>query len=63
MEILSKENLVAAKAAPAALSRTSTPLVRETRFPHQGFTSPTHNQMENRQMLGTGVESGSWLSK
>ena len=33
MEILTKENLVGAKAAPTAVSRTFTPLVRETRFP------------------------------
>ena len=33
MEILTKENLVGAKTAPTAVSRTFTPLVRETRFP------------------------------
>ena len=33
MEILTKENLVEAKTAPTAVSRTFTPLVRETRFP------------------------------
>ena len=34
MEILTKENLVGAKFAPTAVSRTLTPLLlRETRFP------------------------------
>ena len=33
METLTKKNLVEAKTAPTAVSRTSTPLVRETRFP------------------------------
>ena len=33
MEILTKENLVGAKTAPTAVSRTFTPLLRETRFP------------------------------
>ena len=33
MEILTKENLVGAKIAPTAVSRTFTPLVRRTRFP------------------------------
>ena len=33
MEILTKENLVGAKIVPTAVSRTSTPLLRETRFP------------------------------
>ena len=37
------------KAVPTAVSRTCTPLVRQTRFPSWGFTSP-----------GVGVESGSW---
>ena len=33
MEILPKENLVGAKTAPTAVSRTFTPLVKDTRFP------------------------------
>ena len=33
MEILTKENLVAADYAPIAVSRTLAPLLRETRFP------------------------------
>ena len=33
MEILTKENLVGAKTAPTAISRTFTPLVRRIRFP------------------------------
>ena len=33
MEILTKENLVGAKTATTAVSRTFTPLLRETRFP------------------------------
>ena len=33
MDILTKENLVGAKFAPTAASRTFTPLLRETRFP------------------------------
>ena len=33
MEILTDENLVGAKTAPTAISRTFTPLLRETRFP------------------------------
>ena len=33
MEILTKENLVGAKGAPTAISRTFTPLVRRIRFP------------------------------
>ena len=33
MEILTKENLVGAKTAPTPVSRTFTPLLRETRFP------------------------------
>ena len=33
MEILTKENLVGAKTAPAAVSRTLTPLLRRIRFP------------------------------
>ena len=32
MEILTKVNLVGARTAPAAISRTFTPLLRETRF-------------------------------
>ena len=32
-EILTKENLLGAKTAPAAISRTFTPLVRRIRFP------------------------------
>ena len=32
MEILTKENLVGAIIAPIAVSRTITPLLRETRF-------------------------------
>ena len=31
--ILTKENLLGAKTAPTAISRTFTPLLRETRFP------------------------------
>ena len=44
MEILTKESLVRAKTAPTAISRTFTPLLRETRFPLEGFTSPAQNQ-------------------
>ena len=59
IEILTKKNLVGAKTAPTAISRTFTPLLRRIRFPLQGFTSPTQNQMEYRQTLGSGVESRS----
>ena len=34
MEILTKENLVGAKTAPTAVSRTFTPLVRKIRLPY-----------------------------
>ena len=33
MASLTKENLVGAKTAPTAVSKTFTPLLRETRFP------------------------------
>ena len=33
MEMLTKENVFGAKTAPTAISRTSTPLLRATRFP------------------------------
>ena len=32
MDILTKENLVGARTAPTAISRTVTPLLRETRL-------------------------------
>ena len=37
MEILTEENLVGARIAPTAVSRTFTPLERETRFPYHSF--------------------------
>ena len=59
MEILTNKNLVEAKVAPTAVSRTFTPLVRETRFPYYRFSFPTQTRMENCQTLGLGVESRS----
>ena len=58
MEILTNEKLVGAKTAPTAISRTFIRVLWETRFLSKDSPLPTQYQMENHQILGSGVETG-----
>ena len=59
MEILTKENLVGAKIAPAAVSKTFTPLPRKPGFLSKDSLLPQPESDGNQQTLGVGVETGS----
>ena len=64
MEILTKENLVGAKTAPTAISRTFTPLARRISLPYflcKDFSFWTMLKKQNRQTWGLGLEKWSWL--
>ena len=59
MEILTKDNLVGAKTAPTAVSRTFTPLLNENRVPlvRIHFFHPESDGKSSD--VGSGVQSGS----
>ena len=59
MEILAKENLVRAKTAPTAVSRTFNHLVKETGFLRKDSLLPQKIRWKINRHWGVGVESGS----